>query len=418
MAQGYELNLRDYWNIVRKRKWIILFFFFTTLAFAVVYTNIQPLLYKTSATIKIEPIVDMARVYTRSWPWPKPELSDYAKQVISFPILKKTLEELGMIDQGLSQQHVNQLIRDVSGNLSTKTMSEANMISIEMVSPDPENSAAIVNKIIEVFKDENIEQKNQQVINARKFIENQLVKISDRLRASEDELKELTLKGVGRLSVSVINKINELESRRADLLTRFTELHPDIIRIDEQLESLEDQLRNLPKEEFEYNVLKRDVVTNESLYASLRQRLQEARIRESEKIDNVILISPAMIPAHPFSPNKPSNYLLGIVLGIVLGMSIGLVFEHLDTSIGRIEDLEAITRLNVIGVIPYFSDKGKDIKRGFLSRKILPRSKNTVTRHERKRDELIISHKESSIFLESFRILGANIQVVLVKAAG
>lgn len=107
------------------------------------------------------------------------------------------------------------------------------------------------------------------------------------------------------------------------------------------------------------------------------------------------------------------KYLTGFILGIIFGVSIGLVFEHLDTSIGRIEDLESITKISVIGVIPYYIEKGKEIKERFRKRGIF--SRRRVTRQDRARrlqQQLIIRHRETSIFTEAFRILGANIQVV------
>ena len=413
MSQGYELNIRDYWNIFHKRKWIIIVSFFAVLLTTIVYTNLQPPLYRTVAIIKIKPGVGLSELFPRQYRWRPHELSDYAKQVVSLPIIKKAVEESELIAKDAPPEELDNLIRAVASSISAKEIEKTNMIRVNMVSGNPQEAAIVLNKIVEVFKLENIKQKNQQVRNVREFIEEQLERVSVKLKEAEDKLKALTLKGVGGSASYIIGKIAQLESRRADSLTKFTELHPDIIKVDEQISSLKEQLKDLPEEEFELGNLERDVAINERLYNLLREKLQEAQIKESEKIDDVILINPAAAPRYPFSPNKRGNYLIGIVLGIILGVSVGLLFEHLDTSIGRIEDLENATKSSVIGVIPYFAGNGRGIKEGFKKRKIFfARKIEKEKRLEKLQSQFITNQKESSVFIEAFRILGANVQVI------
>lgn len=413
MPQGYELNLRDYWNIFLKRKWIIIFFFSIIAIVTVIYTNLQPFVYKAVAIVKIEEVVGFSKVFPQPYYWQPIQLDDYAQQIKSLPIIEEAVKASGLLDKNASQQEVDNLIGIISSSVSTRTIEKTNMIQIELVSEDPKKAATIINKIVEAFKSENINQKNQQVRNVREFIEQQLERVSATLKETEEKLNELTLKGVGALATSITNKILEMESKRSDLLTKFTELHPDVAKIDEQLSLLREQLKNLPKEEFEFSNLNRDVAINERLYNTLRERLQEVQIKESEKVDNIVLVSPAVTPQFPFSPNKPGNYTIGIVLGIILGASVGLVFEHLDTSIGRIEDLESITKISVIGVIPYFSLRSKESKEDIKkSKRFFWRTVNKEERLGRLQIQLITAHRESSIFLEAFRILGANVQVV------
>ncbi|MHB8830373.1 MAG: Wzz/FepE/Etk N-terminal domain-containing protein, partial [Syntrophales bacterium] len=53
----YDLNLRDYWRIITKRKVIIIFTFLAMTTFSFVSSTLtRPTpIYKTSATIKFEP---------------------------------------------------------------------------------------------------------------------------------------------------------------------------------------------------------------------------------------------------------------------------------------------------------------------------------------------------------------------------
>lgn len=419
MAQVYELNLRDYWNIFRKRKWTIVLSLSLVLVGTIVYTNFQPMLYKTGAIIKIEvPEMHEDILFpTRRYYFEIADLGAYQTALKSPLIIEKAIKESGLIDADASPEEFDYLVRYTASNLTTTMLAKTNMIEVELVSTNPKQIAIIVNKITQVFKEENKKRINIQTQEVREFIEQQLGKIKRRLSEAEDRLKALTLKGAGTTASSITDEILKLESRRTDLLTKFTERHPEIIMIDEQVAILKEQLKKLPKEEFEYVQAERDVRLNVELYNDLSARLQEARIKEAEKRDNVVLISPAAAPLRPFSPNKTRNYFTGITLGLVLGIAAGMIFEHLDTSIGRTEDLEEVAKVSVIGIVPYYVAKEKDVRDVIqrLGIKNIFRVRKKVKKEDRLRrlkEQLLIRHRGSSVFLESFRILAANTQVV------
>lgn len=414
MPQEFELNLRDYWNILRRRRLVAISLFVLVFISTIIYTNLLPSLYKAVSVIKIEPSVGLSQIFPdKRYRFNRSELIDYEKQVVSLPILQKAVKESGLMRKNAPQAELDNLVSTVAGNISAWAIEKSNMIRIEMVSEDPREAAIIVNKVVEVFKLENVRQKNAQVQNVREFIEKQLQRVSAELEESENGLKELILKGIGGMAIALTSKIAELQLAHVDLLKEFTEMHPEIMRIEEQISFLKEQLKNLPREEFEFNILKRNVLLNEKLYILLRERLQEVQIKESEKIDNVIIISPAVVPRFPFSPHRAVNYMMGAIFGIVLSVFVGFLIEHLDTSIGKIEDLENITKINVVGVIPFFSGKNRDTKKRWFREKkhIFIRSKKG-SRVEKLQTQLIATHNEGSVFLEAFRTFGTNVQAI------
>ncbi|MFC1631952.1 GumC family protein [Candidatus Omnitrophota bacterium] len=421
MPQGYELNLRDYWNIFLKRKWVIVFSTLAILVGSIVYTNLQPVLYRATALVKVERIVDRGSPVFGGRPFgsyygESDNLESYAKQMTSFPVVEQALRSLGMISAEAGKKQIYQEVGTTAAGLSATPQKESRMIRVTMTSEDPYQAAVIANEVAQSFKSENMRIKNKQVRNVREFIEQQLARIEPQLRADEEELRELTIKGVGSTAASITQTIGELELERANLLANFTEAHPDALKINEQMDHLKEQLKGLPKEEFEYSILARDIKINENLYNLLRQKLQEAQIKESEKIDNVLIISPAVPPRHPFHPNKKTNYFIGLIVGVIFGISTGLMFEHMDTSIGKIEDLENITKISVIGVIPFFAARDIELKEKFKRPSLFFASRETrENRMDKLRSQLIATHSGSSIFLEAFRILGANVQVIFGK---
>ncbi|MFH1790818.1 MAG: CpsD/CapB family tyrosine-protein kinase, partial [Candidatus Omnitrophota bacterium] len=74
--------------------------------------------------------------------------------------------------------------------------------------------------------------------------------------------------------------------------------------------------------------------------------------------------------------------------------------------ISRVEDIEALVKVGIVGLIPM---QGKVSSRQGLAT-VMKGHKSTSG--ERIRSKLILGQNEGSIFLESFRILGANVQVI------
>ncbi len=418
MEQLYESNLRDYWNIFLKRKWEVLIAFLVVFVSIFVYTFLQVPLYRASVLLKIEPW----RSFPSEMVFPTParyweqdyEVSGYAKQIVGAPIIELAAGELGWIKDGMPKQEKERAISDISSKISATEIEKSNMIRLSAQFNNPEKAAEIVNKIARVFKRVNAEQKNERVHNVRVFIEQTLNDVSVKLKTQEERLNFLTMHGAVGVGVSIVQQIADAEKKLADLTSKFTEKYPDVASLKEESKRLRLELNNLPQEEFEYGILKRDIAINETLYSSLKKQLQEAQIKEAEKVDNILLINPALVPKAPFYPNKMRNYLTGVVLGLILGVSTALITEHLDTSIGRVDDIESFIKVSVVGIIPFCSEQYQEEKKKEKKRRGVY-FKKQISRQEAWKPVRILEFEKSdcnSLFLEAFRLLAVNLQVL------
>jgi Mrp family chromosome partitioning ATPase/uncharacterized protein involved in exopolysaccharide biosynthesis len=431
--QLYELNIRDYWNIFLKRKLLIIISFMVVFSSIFTYTSFQTPIYTATVLIKIDQnlnipeIIFPSNMRYRMGGEAEVNLADYTKQIISRPVLETAARNLGLIKDGMPGREKNDVVSAISAEVEATEIEKTNMIRLQVSSKDPQAAADLANKIAEAFKKLNMEQKNQQAYNVRAFIEKTLEDVSKNLRDQDERLRNLTMRGAVGSGVNIVTQIYELEKKREDLLTKFTEKHPDVVQLDQQIMELKEALKSLPKEEFEYGILKRDITINEALYTNLKQKLPEAQIKEAEKIDNVLIVNPAIAPRHPSYPDKKRNYTAAVVLGLVLGVAMALVTENIDTSIGRVEDIENFIKVSVIGVIPFCSRKDEDVHgkkgwRGNLSRSFARFFKGGLFGKEKSRKEIkcevlisALDQSSRSIFLEAFRILSVNIQVLFGK---
>ncbi|WP_213422559.1 YveK family protein [Bhargavaea massiliensis] len=89
----------------------------------------------------------------------------------------------------------------------------------------------------------------------------------------------------------------------------------------------------------------------------------EQEIPQLMNVDNVNILSPAVMPANP-SPVKPDpmlNMAIGAVIGLMLGIGIAFLLEYLDTTVKTEDDIEELTGLPVIGMISPIPDSDVNV---------------------------------------------------------
>jgi len=169
----------------------------------------------------------------------------------------------------------------------------------------------------------------------------------------------------------------------------------------------------------EYNILKREAEANKTLYEGLMTKLKETAISAGLRSSNIRVVDPAMIPSTPARPAKTRNVVLAFLVGLVGGIGLALMREYLDNTVKTPDDVETLSRLPSLAVVPQFADsngsgKHHGLLQGFSS-----------NGHD-KRIELVAQHLPKSQMSEAFRALRTSIllsqadhppQVILVTSA-
>lgn len=91
--------------------------------------------------------------------------------------------------------------------------------------------------------------------------------------------------------------------------------------------------------------------------ARLADAMAEAfmrQIRTYMKLENVVVVDPAMEPLTPFKPRIVINVAAAFVLGLMASMGLAFLMEYLDTSLKSPEDVARYLGLPVLAVIPTF----------------------------------------------------------------
>ncbi|MCP3953138.1 MAG: AAA family ATPase [Desulfobacterales bacterium] len=499
MAQ-YDVDLRDYWRIIKKRKSIILLMVLMVGVCSYGFAKLKEPrpLFSATAAIKIERSTTMASLFMGGFFTQGENLVTHAYIVTSYPVLMETAKALGLLPADLTLDAIRsnkKYLEDLEALKKKVTAAReegTNIINIEAISTAPEEAALIANTIARAYREFNIREKNRKTFETKAFIEEQLGKTHQNLKAAEDKLRsfkegyalfamdvqtqnllsrldgveteyeqvhrqqdeidaqfqmfEQTTAGttisIDRLHFSpdpdsplyaLRAKLGEMLLKRETLKMNYTDEHPEVMGINdniravvtelsnelktlleklntreqelnERLNTLRQQSMGLPEKALKLVRLQREVATYEALYSQLKARHQETLISESGRIEEVSIVRPALVPLEPFNiPSKTMIVLTGLVMGLIIGVLLGFGLEVFDTSMGTIEDVEALLKVPVIGVIP-FMNKDEKNKKGI---------KKIISDKDRKVD-LIAHYDPKSLLAEAFRTLRSNLEFMRV----
>lgn len=433
MAQ-YELSLTDYWRILRKRYQIVAGSVLLLLLLTVIYLQRQAPVYQTSAKIKLEKSQMVSGNFFQGFQsyYENPMVTEsrvVESRLVTEGMARRLYPDVASQDPLKFQRLVDQL----HGSARAQPIEETNIIDIVVTGSDPKRVAEIANFTAEAYIETNLQERNKQARKVREFVEAQLTKTEIKLRTAEEAVRRMREQGTATGVGAVLqNRLTDLQAQLTNLTPRLTDAHPDIIRLKAQMAQIGSQLRALPGAELEFARLTRELEINQKMYGTLRERLEEARIAEAEKVPDASIIERAAVPPAPISPRKPLGLAIGLLLGTILGCVLAFVTETMDTSIGTIEDVETLLNLPVLAVIPHVPKAEKRERRIIqLKRQLrLLRAKPMLLFKPRKgvgRDDRLALHVHyapNSVTSEAYRILRTNLKlsaerkVILVTSSG
>ena len=169
MAQ-YDVDLREYWQIIRKRKVSILFLIALVGMCSYGFARFkEPVpLYEAVAAVKIDRSANIGSILTGTY-WAQAEnMETHAYIIQSFPVLAKSAQLLGKIPIDISLDEIRSNKQHLSTIQQLKAIVEAeyqegtNIIDIKATMRDPLEAAAIANGFARGYRDYNTHERNKQ----------------------------------------------------------------------------------------------------------------------------------------------------------------------------------------------------------------------------------------------------------------
>lgn len=479
MLNTKTIKPEDIIEIVLRRRWFIIIPFCLSIIAGIYLSFTLPKIYRASTLILVQaqrvPTNYVRSVISAGI---ESRINMISQQIMSRTNLENIIDQFKLFPEPEHEKmYMEDKIEDIRKRISVNIRSRrgADAFEISFEDTDPERVMRVTNTLSTYFIDENLKVREAQAIGTTDFLDDELNNIKTQLEKHEETLliyrkkfmgelpeqletnlrildrqqeqlieKQKNLRNVKNMLIAFEKQISELQNMQNDvsmfstdglfefeaegstrvdqlgeqlsiLKTRYTDKHPDVMRLKRMIAELEDQIdqelseseeseeseeevfsgnnyqelqmaqrdeitkeiktleadiskiqeqitiyqkrvENTPKREQELLSLKRDYANIKGTYDSLLKRKLEAAIsvnmEKKQKGEQFRVVDPARLPEKTIKPNMNRLFALTLAAGLVVGCGLVFLLEYLDTSFRRPEDIDSLLGVPVIAILP------------------------------------------------------------------
>lgn len=282
------MELRDYINVIRARKWVIIQAVVIVTLTALAVSYLQPRQYEGVAQVLISEKDTAAALVGSVLPnlstQPERDMATQVQLMQMRPIAESTIKKLGL------QTTPDNLMKRVT----VASVGQTNIIKISAQDPSPETAAKIANTMADGY----------------------VAEMRDANRAS--------------ISAAADEVQKRLDEAKAEILALGQK-----IQASGQSSDLAAELQ---------------IATG--TYSTLAEKLEQLKINEQLETGPGRVVSPAVAEGIAVSPRPLRNAALGLAVGLVFGLGMAFLYEYLDNTIKSTEEAERLFNAAVLGTIP------------------------------------------------------------------
>jgi polysaccharide chain length determinant protein (PEP-CTERM system associated) len=467
-----KIKPEQLFEIIIKRHWFIIIPFCISMIIGTVLVITLPRIYESRTVILVQPqkvpsniVQDIVSSDLNA------RISTLSQQILSRSNLEKIIEDFHLysgpkFEKMFLEKKVENLQEKISVKVTQGGGRNADSFSISFRGSEPDKVMQVTSSLASSFIDENLKIRESQAIGTNTFLEDELETMRKRLMETEQMLKNYRETNMGGLpeqlnsNLSILTNLNgRLTSIQSEIIdarsrvtnlrntdfepvapnmnrpvvtrdteelsldqmkeqlevfkNRYTENHPDVIRLKKRISDFESQMKNsgkkkeitsehegdrrprlnqsfvqqrqnirneisrlelerddiikqiavykkrvedTPKREQELQTLERDYDNINQTYNSLLGRQLEAQIavnmEKKQKGEQFRILDPARIPQSPVSPDMKKLFLFVMAAGLGIGGGLIFLLEFLDTSFKEPEEIENFLNLPVLATLP------------------------------------------------------------------
>jgi non-specific protein-tyrosine kinase len=282
------MSVRDYTEILWRRKWIIIVTFAVVMSATILVTLLTEPMYTASTTMRVLSVSgssgDWIAYDTRQV---ERLMNTYAEFATSRPVLQE-------LSQRLELEHWPQITVEILTNTE--------LMQISAEARDPVVARDTANALAEI------------------------------MIAQSRELYT----GGGKTAQEILGE--QLAQVKGEL--------------DEAWVLYEDLIAESPEDADQIAAASRTIELKEETYATLLDQYERNRVREAVLANTLSVIEPAVAPRDPSKPRKELNLALGLVLGLGGGVALAFLVESLDTTLYSVDQIKRTAALPILGKVP------------------------------------------------------------------
>lgn len=269
------------------------------------------------------------------------------------------------------KQSLHNATNAINGALSVVEKGKGTgIIQLTMTGPNQQQTTSILSQVVQSYFGQNQARGSEETTQTLEFMETQIPVLREKLEKSEAKFNEFREQS-GTIDVTQESQIllaenaridaqlSELKLKKADLTTYYTEEHPLVIQINDQIEVLNNrkqQIKNtiqeLPEIQREFLQLSEDVGIDREIYLTLLKNYQQLQIAKAGQLGYARIIDMPISTFRAIAPKKLQIWLLSMFLGTLLGAVLALIKSLLRNVVKDPERLEEKTGVPVVATIP------------------------------------------------------------------
>ena len=149
----------------------------------------------------------------------------------------------------------------------------------------------------------------------------------------------------------------QIQAQLAATVSDLSAVTTQIAKLRAQISEYQSDVSLAPLVEQQYRELSRDYENTKLKYQEIRSKQSEAttaqNLEAGRKGERFTLIEPPLPPEQPVSPNRPLILIAGVILSTALAFALLWLLEKLDTSVRGRLDLQQLTGIAPLALVPY-----------------------------------------------------------------
>jgi uncharacterized protein involved in exopolysaccharide biosynthesis len=388
-----EINLMDYLQVIRKRKWLIIIGTLICMVVTGIVSFLLPKIYEAKTYLMVTSPRYQVEFATKEGPRiSTPIFEDVSAETFSKMILNENTAKTVLTKLGLNNpthEYHEYTVRNILQQVKIEYPKNTNLILLKVQDKSKDRAAQIANEWAKTFIERNEEVVSKETRNTYDFVIGQLENAKISLKTAEEELerfqrgnkidllkeqisgkirqivqyeiklddsnrslmvekarhKELTAQikeqertlpvDKGLIGKEEINPLYVgLSSRSADTAVNIQSFNAEILQLKENIKSLNEEVSGLKKQLAEQELIQtrltRNMDTAKNTFEILSKKGEETKFSSAIRAATIQVSVPAIPPEFPIKPKKGLNVMIAGMVGLLASIMIAFFMEYLE----------------------------------------------------------------------------------------
>lgn len=405
METSQELDIKRYLRLVYQKRFIFVVIMATVTSLFVALAYLLPKKFEASSTVLVERtfLNDVMKGIMIATPSVDERVKAVAAILKSRPVILKVVKDLELDLTRKTDAELESLIQsfekdtDVKFELNRSNRRDMDTFTVSVQHRNPVIARDYVNTLIRRYVEESMSSKREDTYGASKFLTEQISIFKEKINTIDGTIAKMRQ----QKDLAAQEGLSALQKKLDALLLQYTDQHPEVIKVKDEMASLKRQMRGRknalgkspvveerpggastvdggaaaepdnakrlqegePSSSTRQKIaeLERDRDTYRKIYeemvAAQGRSEVSSHIEGQDKGGTFTILEPAVLPVHPVSPNRVKMILLGLAAGIGIGVGAIILLDSMDKSVKTTDALKDFG-LPVLAVIPHIELPG------------------------------------------------------------